>query len=219
MKTILSVFVALFVVNTAFSQQTKFGIKVGANISSLTDVVDSELNSQWPIYHKDGSGTMTGFHAGVFLNASFGLFLGFQPELLFSMQGGRLTHTYIGSPIVEDNRTFKFGYINIPLLLEIKPVANLGILVGPQIGFNVSRKAKSLVYENFSGSDFDLRYLGVKKIDVAFAFGLQYTIQDLTFGVRYNYGLTNNHDVPTSYEGDRKGWKNRVFQFSLGYAF
>ena len=108
--------------------------------------------------------------------------------------------------------------------MEVNPIANLGILVGPQLGLNVSRKVTATPFydsnykTSISGSDFDNRYFGVKKFDAAMVFGLQYTIQRVIVGARYNLGLKNSNDFPTAYGSHWKGWKSNVIQVSLGFS-
>jgi len=52
-------------------------------------------------------------------------------------------------------------------------------------------------------------------------FGLQYTIQRVTVGARYNLGLLNGYNYSESLGIRRvyKGWKSNVIQASLGYLF
>jgi len=247
MKKIIFLVIALFVVNCAFSQIVKWGIKAGGNLSSLTNVVEQHI--QWPMEKEhnwtetDGNGKFLGFHAGAFANISFGKFFGCQPELLFSLQGGKHKED-IGIPGgIWQHYVFKFSYVQLPLLLEIKPIVNFGILVGPQLGLNVSRSLTVTFFDDYwelhiatypdtwlkktetiSGSDYDNQYFRLKKFDTSIVFGLQYTIKKLTIGARYNLGLANNYyfyeDGGTTIKGTvTKGLKSNVIQASLGYVF
>ena len=243
MKKILLMVVALFIMNSAFSQETKWGIKAGGNLSSMSDLVEKYPKDK-DGYHttqKDGSGQLFSYHFGVFANLKTNSSnVNFQPELLFSVQGGKHKHNIgLGGPIWQ-HLVFKFSYVQLPLLLEIKPISNFGILVGPQFGYNVSRKVTATYFDDYwnrliaaypdtwekksvtkPGSDFD-DYIfngGLKKIDAAMVFGLQYTIQRVTIGARYNLGLTNSHDKPTGYGSTTKGWKANVIQVGLGFSF
>ena len=280
MKKILIVTLTLFVVNSAFSQ-VRFGIKAGPNMSSLSDI-KSSVSFNVPglpfgitpslsanILKEDGMSI--GYHAGAFLNIRLGSFISFQPELLFSSQGGKQKIDMMG--IVEDmfgnmltgadledildmldmvedfgdiRITYKSNYITLPLLLEIKPIpfVNLGILAGPQFGMNLSKKLTVSAFgetETLSNSDIDdaMKELEketgttnpLKKMDIGLVMGLQYTFLDkITIGARYNLGLTNGFDFMQSFDlsevGDigrvkvsAKGWKNNVFQVSIGFSF
>ncbi len=237
MKKILIVVVALFVVNGAFSQ-VKFGVKTGVNLSSVSGLETSAGGFSVKIAENDGMSF--GFHAGVFANISLNERFGLQPELLFSRQGGKHKASSelseeleeMGMDIESARSTYTFDYINLPILLEFKPVANLGILVGPQFGLNIS-KSETSEGITISGSDLDDLYkeeLGLDKspfqsFDVSLVLGVQYTlIERLTVGLRYNFGLTNafNVSVPipgTGISADAKGLKNNVIQLSAGYSF
>jgi hypothetical protein len=214
----------LFIVNSAFSQ-VRFGIKAGVNLVSLTDVEASGSGISMKMFQKEGM--VVGYHAGAFANIGLGDVIGFQPELLFSMQGGKqklssLFEGFMGGA----KQTLQFGYVQIPLLLEVKPFAGLGILGGPQFGYNISRKSTTSydgITETLSGSDFDDELDGFKKADVGLAFGLQYTFaKKVTIGARYNIGLTNAIDYSLTEDGvsmNMKGWNNDVIQISLGFRF
>jgi hypothetical protein len=102
-------------------------------------------------------------------------------------------------------------------------------LVGPQFGLNIY-KSLTAEGETISGSDFDNDYLKeefgtnpFKSLDVAVVLGVQYTfIEHLNIGLRYNLGLTNSISGSVVEEGVKeefKGWKNRVFQLSVGWVF
>jgi len=237
MKKTLLLVVAVFVMNSAFSQ-VSFGVKAGANMSALSDVEISALGMSIKIFEQDGMSF--GYNGGVFANISLGKTIGFQPELLFSMQGGKQKPGSLFSEELEDidifgnvNVSFQLGYVQVPLLMEIKPAAGLGILVGPQVGYNIIRKAIATydgVSETVSGVDFDDMFGGefgedgnwFKKLDAGLVVGLQYTIQKLTIGARYNLGFTNGFDMSITEDGMKmsaKGWKSNVFQIGLGFSF
>jgi len=202
MKKVMIIAVTCMISVTAFGQ-VKFGIKAGGNMSHLSgQTTDKGFKaSSW-------SNVAYGFHAGGYVNYSFNDVWGAQAEAVFSMQGGE---RYIFN--TDTGGTLRLNYVNIPLLLEIKPFTfPLSFLVGPQFGFCVSR---SFV----EGYSFD-KY---KTFDFAAAFGLQYTfIEHLTVGARCNIGLipsvkydfTINNEKATI-QGDR----NSVLQLSAGWTF
>ena len=224
MKKILILSLALFL-GIGAAAQVKFGVKAGLNLSSVSDVEASALGISISALENDGMAI--GFHAGGFINFSFGQYIGLQPEVLFSMQGGK--QKFSASPIFPAELSnasidYNFSYINIPVLLDIKPFANFSILVGPQIGFNIHKSATAKG-ETISGSDFD-DFFGedtFKSFDFAVVGGLQYTfIEHLTIGARYNFGLTNACSTSMRESGvdvDVKGWKNSVIQISVGWTF
>jgi opacity protein-like surface antigen len=219
-KFLLISMVALLGMATA-NAQIKFGAKAGLNLSSISDIKVSGAGASISIL--EGDGMLAGFHVGGFANFSFGQYIGLQPELLFSMQGGKQKP----SALVYDESSsvdFTFDYINVPILVDIKPFANFSVLVGPQIGFNIY-KSMSAEGETVSGSDFDKAFEAefgknpFKSFDFAAVIGLQYTfIEHLTIGARYSIGLANAFSISES-GADAKGWKNNTFQFSVGWTF
>ena len=224
MKKVVFLFVALFFVSSAFSQ-VKFGIKTGGNLSSLSKLSVSESGLSMTLIEPDGMGI--GYHGGLFANISMGRFIGLQPELLFSMQGGKLkpgkffTETF---GLRDAKATYQLGYISLPLLFELKPVSNFGILVGPQVNYNVTRKVTvsyNGIEETLAGKDLDNEFLPLRKIDAGVTFGLQGKIgENLFIGARYYLGLIDALDPDDAFLGMKlKGFKSNVIQFSLGYAF
>ena len=224
MKKILFIVAALFIVNSVFSQDVKFGVKVGANAASLSGIETSYMSINMKMFEPDGMSI--GYHGGLFANIGFGKLLGFQPEVLFSMQGGKHKASALFGEFDDElgnaKMSYKLGYISVPLLLEVKPVANLGILVGPQFGYNVTRSATAEYdgeKETISGKDFDEDFMELQKFDVGVAMGLQYSITDnLHIGARYYLGLM--YGIDESEDGATvKGFKNGVIQVSLGFSF
>jgi len=233
MRKFLILMIVLLITNVALSQNVKFGIKAGVNISSVSNPTLTIYNETWNIL--ENAGEAFGFHGGGFSNISFGKYLGLQTELLFSMQGGkqRLSSDALeGQPVSAINISrYRFNYINLPVLLEIKPVENLGFLIGPQFGYNVYRSENYKGYTS-TGSAFDnenIKVFGINpfnSFDVAIVFGIQYAaIEHLNIGLRYNHGLTNSIsseliNINGSWvKAETRGWKNRVFQLSVGWIF
>jgi opacity protein-like surface antigen len=201
--------------------QVKFGVKAGLNLSSLSDIKVSTSGFSGSIFENDG---MTiGFHAGGFINFSFGKHIGLQPEVLFSMQGGKQKFDDQSADVILD-------YINVPILLDIKPSANFSILVGPQIGLNIY-KSRTTDGKTLSNNDFEEKlkeefgtdFMYFTPYDITVVAGLQYTfINHLTIGARYNIGLINSIDMGQTMNHVKvsfKGWKNNVLQVSVGWTF
>ena len=219
--------VALCVVSGVFSQDVKFGVKAGVNFASLSDLEASGMGISINMLEKDGMSI--GYHGGLFANIGFGRLLGFQPELLFSMHGGKQKPgeffgemAEIAGEGIDVKASYQLGYISLPLLLEIKPVPNFGILVGPQVGYNVTKSATSTIdgeKETISGSDFDDEFMKLSKFDAGVTMGLQYTIANhLQIGARYYLGLIDG--INESEDGATvKGFRNGVIQVSLGFSF
>src|SRR5689334_4668113 len=122
MKKIFGCATALmFCVSIAVAQETHFGLKAGVNIASVNVSPGADYNSK--------AGLHIGGLAHIHLNKNFAL----QPELVFSMQGGK----------TDADAKLKLNYINIPLLVQYMTENGFRLQTGPQLGLLVSAKGES----------------------------------------------------------------------------
>ena len=227
-KILLSALLLCSVVS--FSQETKFGAKVGFNLAKLTGDFPTGTTSE----------LLTGLHIGVLAEIPINQKFAFQPELLLSSQGGEVitTEYYDGGNRERFSQTPKLTYLNLPLMFKYEVVKKLNFELGPQIGYLLSAKS-DLEYtdsgnpENNSSVEIDLikdgnyffggDYIQVEantnRLDFGFNFGASYDFTDRFFiQARYNIGLTNlDKDAKNNIENMKT--KNSVFQFSAGYKF
>ena len=165
--------------------KSNVGIKGGYNLAAVSFDGDGETEQRH------------GFHVGVYGESFISESFSFQPELLYSQQGYKITTS---------NGTFtqKLNYINLPLMLKAYPSKNFFLEAGPQIGLAVSHKEE---YEGlFSGS----QQYDPNNFDWGMNFGGGFkTDSGISLGVRYHLGLGDLYD-------DGKA-QNRVLQFSLGF--
>ena len=90
-------------------------------------------------------------------------------------------------------------------------IDDLSIEAGLQIGFLIKSEAKN--QNNIVIRDSKDHF---KPIDYGINLGLGYKLEEgFNFAMRYNFGFSNIHDL----ENSDAEWKNRVFQFSVGYSF
>jgi opacity protein-like surface antigen len=145
------------------------GLKAGINFGSF---IGSEAGSP---------GTRVGFSGGGFLTYKVARGFSIQPELYFTMKGGKR------SPDTSNQESWDLNYLEIPLLLKfnfptegtVKP----SIFAGPQLGFPLSASFNEQdVMDYVKGTEFSL----------AFGAGLEYKLRtvSLTFDARYVLGLT-----------------------------
>lgn len=203
-----------------FSQKADFGVKVGLNIANLNGYQDTFVDSK-PI---------AGISAGVFAEFPLSETLAFQPEVLFSTQGGEYNFT---KGEYSEKTNIKLNYVNVPLMFKYKQ-KGLNVEFGPQLGVAVlgsirvegnngftpteSTKVDMFKKENYS-----------KKIGSRYDFGLNFGLSyDFTRNVfasaRYTWGLTSIFDkgIHTDVFGDTAEApkvKNSVFQIGVGIKF
>lgn len=166
------------------------GLKAGYNLASVQ--YDGEAET----------GQRSGFHVGLYGESYFTEFAAIQIEVMYSQQGYEI-ETDAGI------FTQKLNYINLPLLLKLYPVSTFYLEAGPQIGYAISHKE---TYDaNFNLFDTSQEF-EPNNFDYGVNFGAGFkTESGVTLGARYHLGLGDVYD-----EGEPK---NRVWQFSVGFAF
>jgi len=200
---------AIFGISVSALAQVKFGVKAGANVSYLSG-----------IDYSDGRGatgstlSARSLHLGGYANYFFNDLLGAQTEAVFSMQGGKYT-------VANVTGTLYLNYINVPLLLEIKPFKSpFSLFVGPQLGYCVGRSLLDDLRPTINKDHY-------KDFDFAIAWGMQFGLTEhLKLGFRHNIGLTpslkynNEYDFEgTHYKRIVKGERNNVLHLSIGWTF
>lgn len=185
MKTFFfSTVIFLFTAFTVSAQNTQFGIKGGINIASIDVEGGNDIDSK------------VAGHLGVLAHIHVTRHFAVQPEMVFSMQGGK-----------EGNLTAKQNFINIPVLLQYMTGSGFRLQTGPQLGFLVSA-------ENEVG-DHEVNVKDqLNTMDLSWSFGAGYLTRS-GFGVdaRYNHGLTNTNEAETPVA------KQRVWQLGVFYQF
>ena len=195
---------------TDMTVTTRFGIKGGVNLDKM---------------HADGyssasdfnSKMKTAFNGGVFVNVPLSTNFRFQPEVVYSNQGGKNSvNTAIPTGTVTTHFKSELNYINVPLMFQLQSTPGVFVELGPQFGYLLSAKNKSTDGGN---TEMDIKNQ-LKKWDVAAAGGIGYLSRiGLGINARYNYGFTNILDE--DYSGYTSGTelKNRVYQIGLFYQF
>lgn len=192
MKTTLALAVALLVSAGTAHAQTSFGVKAGLNLANLSiDEADDTFEPE----------NRTGFVAGVFVTMRGGGIFAFQPEVLISSQGAKFSDAV-------DSGTAKIDYLQVPLLARLGP-SNVGIVVGPSIGYRI--KAKLSGGGLTSDEDFSDQ---IERMDVGLVAGVTGDIGRLVLDGRYTWGLTNIEKEATA-----EKTKNRVISLTVGLRF
>jgi hypothetical protein len=178
-----------------------FGVKAGANLSNVYDSEGEQFNADAKV----------GFAGGVFVGIPIGQYLGVQPELLFSQKGFKGSGSLLGS---EYNFTRTTDYIDIPLLIAIKPSPYVTILAGPQYSYLLKQKdsftssASSVVQEEEFDND------NLRKNILGIVGGLDLNMSNLVIGLRVGWDLTQNHGDGTS---STPRYKNLTYEATVGF--
>ncbi|MCT2409964.1 PorT family protein [Chryseobacterium antibioticum] len=183
-----------------FAQSTdepRFGIKAGGNLSSITD---------------GDSKSKLGFYGGVFINIPISEAFSIQPEAIYSLQGAKLKDDYdfVGYTITNMKQTL--GYINVPVMVQYNATPEFYLEAGPEFGLLINAQAKGDINGNsYKTSNKD----ALKTFNFGLGLGLGYKFTpNIGINARYIAGLSNI--VKNSGEEISK---NTNFQLGLNYYF
>lgn len=180
-----------------------FGLKVGTNYSNVYD-------SQGEDFVADSKFGLAG---GAFVSIPIGSFFGIQPEVLFSQKGYKSTGTFLGSSYSMTRTT---DYLDIPLLVAIKPIENVSILFGPQFSYLMKQKddftggtITSTQEETYTNDNY-------RKNTFCLTGGADLNFDHLVIGLRAGWDVENNNgDGSTT----TPRYKNMWYQATIGYRF
>jgi len=178
-----------------------FGLKIGANYAN--------------VYDSEGEGfdadPKLGFAAGAFLSIPIGSYLGIHPELLLSQRGFRATGVLLGSTY-EFTRTTT--YLDLPVLIALKPNSTLTLLVGPQYSYLIKRKDVFTNSANSVAQEDEFENDNIRKNILCFVAGGDLNFNNLVLGGRFGWDVTNNNGDGTT---TTPRYKNVWLQASLGF--
>ena len=190
--------------NTSNREALSYGIKAGTNYSNVYDEQGNDFVA-------DGK---FGFVVGAFVAIPLGKIIGIQPEILYSQKGFKSTGTFLGSTY---SLTRTSDFIDVPLLLAVKPVDQLTLLFGPQFSYLMKQKDEftggtisSTQQQEFDNSDISRNILSLTG-------GTDVNLSDkLVLGLRAGWDIKTN-------EGDGNSstprYKNMWYQATVGYKF
>lgn len=195
---------AIAVSSLSFAQQ--FGVKAGANFSSIS-------KDTW-----EDSKAKTGFHAGVFMNAPLAESFSIQPELLFSNLGAKTT--YNAGNLGTATSTLNLNYITLPVMFQYNVVPSFYLEAGPEFGFMVSAKSKttySTPIASGSQTSDDIKD-NFNTFNMGIGLGLGYNFTpNIGISGRYVAGL-NDVTKNDAWGSDAQN-KSGAFQVGLNYKF
>ena len=195
MKKVLF-FIILVFLNALFlhAQEFKIGGKVGANVTGFTGIQFDQ-------------GFNFGYHAGGFAEIMLSKKWGIQPEVLWSQTSVTPSSSFVAlRPDLANLATIKLNYINIPVLLTIKPVKLISFQVGPQFGI---LRDKNQSFTGNAASAF-------KSGDLSLLGGAQLNLLGFRIYGRYAIGLTDINDIQNVATAEK--WKSKTLQIGVGLA-
>ena len=204
-RLLLSVGIIGFALSDSLGQKTRdefsIGIKVGSNYSNVFD-------SKGEQFVADGK---YGLAAGAFLSLPVGKLIGIQPEVIYSEKGFKATGAFLGSNYSATRTT---TYIDVPILLAIKPISYLTILAGPQYSFLIKQN------NNFTGTlaTVDQQKIfdndNIRKNVLGLTGGVDINLSSFVVSARAGWDVQNNNGDGTS---TTPRYKNAWYQATIGY--
>jgi hypothetical protein len=179
------------------------GIKAGINIANLYDTQGEDFSNSAKI----------GLAAGAFLSIPIGPYLGFQPEVIYSQKG------YKGSgsiSLASYKYTRNVDYLDIPLLLQIKPSPNITIVAGPLFSFLLHKRVNFESGTITVEQQTQIRNNNIRKNMMGATAGLDISFRPVIISGRVGMDLQHNKGDGTSSD---PRYKNVWIQTTLGFVF
>jgi hypothetical protein len=179
------------------------GLKVGGNYSNVYDSKGEEFQA-------DGK---VGFVGGAFASIPIGAFLGIQPEFLYSQKGFKASGNILGLPYKLTRTT---TFIDVPILIQLKPSSFLTIVAGPQYSYLIKQKD---VFENGITTieqENEFENANLRKNFFCFTGGFDVNVTNMVLGARAGWDIQNNNgDGSTT----TPRYKNMWYQLTNGFRF
>ena len=203
-KLFLSIAIIGFVISNSYAQKTRdefsFGFKIGSNFSNIYD-------SQVDKFTADGK---YGLAAGAFLSLPIGKVVGIQPEIIYSERGFKASGSFLGSNYSATRTT---TFIDVPILLALKPISYLTVLAGPQYSFlikqnnNFTTSLTAVDQQRIFDND------NVRKNVLGLTGGVDINLSSFVISARAGWDVQNNNGDGTS---STPRYKNAWYQATLG---
>ncbi|MES2517446.1 MAG: porin family protein [Bacteroidota bacterium] len=206
-KIILALATFVLISHASIAQKSEnglnFGLKFGANLSNIYDSKTDQFTAD----------NKYGLAIGAFAALPLGKFLGIQPEVLFSQKGFKGTGTLLGSTY---NFTRTTNFIDVPILLAIKPVSFLTILGGPQFSFLLKQKDEFVTSLTSVQQEQVFQTDNLRKNIFGFTGGIDLNLERIVIGARAGWDVQNNNGDGTT---TTPRYKNVWYQATIGFRF
>ncbi len=178
-----------------------FGLKAGLNLSNVWDSKGEDFVAD-PKY---------GVVGGAFVSLPLGKYLGFQPELMISQKGFKGSGSLLGFTY-SNTRTTTF--LDVPLLVQFKPIQYLSILAGPQFSYLLKEKNVYTFGSNSTEQEQQFNNEDPRNNILGFVVGLDLNVDMLVISARaaWDFQTNNKNSVSTT-----PRYKNQLLQLTVGF--
>jgi hypothetical protein len=178
-----------------------FGIKAGVNRSNVWDEQGQDFQAD----------AKTGFVGGAFLSIPFTTLIGFQPEILLSQKGLQGLGTLLTIPYTFSRTT---TYLDVPLLVQIKPLKAFTVVFGPQYAYLLSERNTYSFGGNNTVLQEEFDNDNIRKNTLGFLIGADFNADHVVLSGRAGWDFLNNNGDGTS---TTPRYKNQWLQVTLGF--
>ena len=178
-----------------------FGLKAGLNLSNVWDSKGEDFVAD-PKY---------GVAVGAFVSLPLGKYLGFQPELMISQKGFKGSGSLLGFTY-SNTRTTTF--LDVPLLVQFKPIQYISILAGPQFSYLFKEKNVYTFGSNSTEQEQQFNNEDPRNNILGFVVGLDLNVDMLVISARaaWDFQTNNKNSVSTT-----PRYKNQLLQLTVGF--
>jgi len=180
-----------------------FGLRAGLNYSNVWDTKLDDFQTEGKF----------GFAGGVFIHIPIGKYFGFQPEALFSQKGYKASGSLLGISYTYTSTT---NWLDVPLLIAVKPIKAITILVGPQYSYLLSQKNEVKVSGIGVSKTTSYNNDNIRKNTLCAVGGIDVNVGRGVLALRAGYDLQDNDGDGTS---SNPRYKNAWYQATVGFRF
>jgi opacity protein-like surface antigen len=213
-KIYSSLFFFFLAITLSSSAQIKPTIKAG--VIQATWKGDAQASLSQLVQSTDGyltSKNRNGFYVGAGVDIPLGDFISFEPSLQYTQRGyglkGNLNINQLKIDAVNARATSQMHYVDLPLMLKVKPVKSLQVFAGPQVSYLVKNNLRAdVAVLGFSLLKKDLDITDqFNRWDVGVAGGIGYEFENgIGFAATYERGF-NRLDKNQQFKVFNEGYK------------
>lgn len=178
-----------------------FGLKAGLNMSNVWDSKGQDFVAD-PKY---------GLAGGAFVSLPMGKYIGVQPELMISQKGFKGSGSLLG---IGYSYTRTTTFLDVPLLVQFKPIEYFTILAGPQFSYLFNEKNVYTFGSNSTEQEQAFNNEDPRNNILGFVIGADLNIEMLVISARaaWDFQTNNNNSVSTT-----PRYKNQLLQLTVGF--
>ena len=194
-KIIVSILVFAFV-NAKAQDKFSLGIKVGQNLSTVSNVY---------VDHNAAS-----YHVGVVAQFGITKLISIVPEIILSQTKLEAAPDPLGLSVntITKPETYHLNYLAIPILVQVKPVKGILFQAGPQYSILIDQKKDGIENATFAFKSGEFAMVAGAKVDLGgfFLYG-RYVVgmENISTGQQLNNQIT-----------DQSSWKTKQWQLGIG---